>query len=387
MTDLRADVQRWLRAAIEAIDPVELTREALTGPPATVVAIGKAAAGMCRGAAQALGQISGVCVTDTLGDVPDGVDLLIGDHPIPGPASLQAGERIWETMLNASGRVIVLVSGGGSALCEMPLQGIEYSFIQHANRVLLDVGASIEETNLVRAHLSAIKCGGLARAFTGPIETLILSDVGGAGPEVVASGPTLPMPFEPDRARETMQRFGIEVPQQTWNAMTQPQSHPGKTTVQILADGMVAATAAVAAARSDGHAASLAPDWISGPLAGCLETFIGQSPHDVVVGVGEAALVVTGDGSGGRNSHAALMAASQIVESGTLFAAFATDGVDGASNGAGAIVDGSTIKRGGDPAQALARFDSATYLDGTGDLVRTGPTGTNVADIWIVCDA
>ena len=386
MTDIRDQVQRWLTAAIEAVDPVELTRRALSGPPATVVGIGKAAAGMCRGAADALGSISGVCVTDAPDDVPDGVDLLIGDHPIPGLASLEAGERVLDTMRSASGRVVVLISGGGSALCEVPRSGIDFSFIQHANRLLLGAGASIDDANLVRGHLSSIKCGGLARASARPMETLIISDVAGSGPEVVASGPTLPMAFDPGRARATMEHFGIEVPKQTWRAMSEPPDPPGETTVQVLADGMVAADAAVHAAGSDGFAALTSDDWTSGPLARTLEQFLSRSRQGVVVAAGEVTLEVTGEGSGGRNSHAALLAAVQIADTGTVFAAFATDGVDGISNSAGAIVDGSTISRGGDPTQALVDFDSATYLDSTGDLLRTGPTGTNVADLWIVCD-
>jgi hydroxypyruvate reductase len=104
----------------------------------------------------------------------------------------------------------------------------------------------------------------------------------------------------------------------------------------------------------------------------------------VIVAAGEPDVKVDSPGVGGRNSHAALLAAIDLAGSDAVFASFATDGIDGRSDGAGAIVDGSTLERGGDPEPALARYDSAAYLDAAGDLVRTGPTGTNVADLWVL---
>ena len=384
MGDTRSQIERWLSAAIESVNPVELTRQALVGPPATVIAIGKAAAGMCRGAAEALDAVTGICVTDTDDSVPEGIELLVGDHPIPGMASLEAGRRAIATVQSAPGRIVALISGGGSALCEMPRAGIDFPFIQHANRLLLRSGASIEEANLVRGHLSAIKCGGLSRAAGRPIETLIISDVAGAGPEVVASGPTFAMKFEPDRARQTMEEHGVRVPDRIWEAMTRPPDRPSETTVEVLADGKSAAEAVAAAARSDRHEAWVSSEWISGPLATRLDRFLEGPQQGVSIAVGEAMLEVTGEGSGGRNSHAALLAATQIIGTSSVFAGFATDGVDGPSEGAGAKVDGSTILRGGDPAQSLANFDSATYLQQTGDLLPARTTGTNVADLWLI---
>lgn len=388
MSVTRAQVERWLHAAVESVNPAELTRSALDGPPATVVAIGKAAVGMCRGAAEALGSINGVCVADTPGEVPESIDLVIGDHPIPGIASLEAGRRVLKTIRQARGRIVVLVSGGGSALCEMPRAGIDFSFIQNANRILLKSGASINELNLIRGHLSAIKCGGLARAAGRPIETLIISDVAGSGPEMVGSGPTIPMKFEPSRALETMKDHGLEVPDQIWDVMSRSLGGPGDTTVQVLADGKDAANAAAAAARSDQFEATVSTEWISGPLAPCLTQFLAAPKESVTFAAGEATLEVTGSGSGGRNSHAALLAASHVADSDAMFAAFATDGIDGASGSAGAIVDGSTTLSGGDPAPSLANFDSAGYLKSTGALLPAGATGTNVSDLWMTyrCD-
>ena len=210
----RDKVESWLGAALAAVDPESVTSRVLkagSDEPATLIAIGKAAAAMCRGAAEALPVTGGICVTNAEGPVPDGVELIIGDHPVPDSRSMEAGRRVLEHARSVRGRAIALISGGGSALCEQPRSGIDVIFIQSANRVLLDGGASIEETNLVRGHLSAVKCGGVARAIQGPTETYVISDVASAGPEVVASAPTVPMGFNPSHARQTMESYGNDV--------------------------------------------------------------------------------------------------------------------------------------------------------------------------------
>ena len=380
----RSLVRAWLDDALVAVDPESLTRKALTGPAGTVIAIGKAAAAMTRGAHQAGAINTGVCVTNTSASVPDVVDLLVGDHPIPASASMEAGTEVLNVARSVEGRLIALISGGGSSLCELPRAGIEMAFLREVNRRLLTMGASIEETNLVRAHLSAIKCGGVAREASVPIETLIISDVGDAGPEVVASGPTLPMEFDPDHAISTMERFDIEFSSEIRDVVNASRDYVATGRVEILADGRTAADAVVATAASAGIAARVSDDWISGDLEGELIDFLDSSERGVTVAAGEATLSVGGGGNGGRNTHAALIAADRLAGTENVFAAFATDGIDGFSSTAGAIVDGSTIESGGDSAWALKSFDSATYLETIGHHIKTGPTGTNVADLWVV---
>ncbi|MCZ6519562.1 MAG: DUF4147 domain-containing protein [Actinobacteria bacterium] len=386
--DRRVALRLWLDMAVAAVDPEALTAAALTdfgGDPTVIIAIGKAAAAMCRGAHRALGPVTGVCVTDTPGTVPDGIELLIGDHPIPGDASFEAGARALEVARSASGRCVALISGGGSALCEQPLPGVDRSYLQQVNTLLLGGGASIEETNLVRRHLSAIKCGGIARAVSGPLETYVLSDVGGAGPGVVASGPTIPTSADPQAAKALMKRFGIPIPDAVWDVMSQrPADTPPSTSVTVLADGRVAAEAVADAAREDGLQSRISKGWIAGPLETALDQFFAGSGSGVTIATGEPTVDVRGAGAGGRNSHAALLAAARLRGQESLFASFATDGIDGRSDSAGAIVDGTTVDRGGDPEDSLRNFDSARYLDDTGDLIRTGPTGTNVADLWVL---
>ncbi len=385
---MREAIRHWLDVAIDAVDPRRLTFEALRDEridQRTLIAIGKAAPAMCHGAADALGPVRGVCVAASKSDVPAGVELLVGDHPVPGEASLRAGHRVLEIATDADDGCIALISGGGSSLCEWPRPGVDLSFIQEANRRLLLAGSSIEETNLVRGHLSAIKCGGLARASRKGFETLVLSDVAGAGPEVVASGPTLEMSHDPVRALAILESVGIEVPASVSGAMMRP---PGQgsagTRVEVIGDGLKAARAISEAADADGVQTRLHPKWLTGDPGQTLDAFFEGAGQGLSIGAGETAPKVVSGGRGGRNTHAALLAATRIAETDLLFSAFATDGVDGAAEAAGAIVDGGTLARGGDPTESLALFDSAAYLDRSGDLVVTGPTGTNVADLWLL---
>jgi hydroxypyruvate reductase len=380
-------MRSWLNIAVAAVGPEKLTSDALADRgdgPTVLIAIGKAATAMCLGAARALGEVSGICVTNTPGTVPDGVELLIGDHPIPGDASFEAGRRVLEVARSASGRCVALISGGGSALCEQPLPGVDRSYLQEVNRMLLDGGASIEETNLVRQHLSAIKCGGVARALPGHLETYLISDVGGAEPGLVASGPTIPTTRNPTHATVVMKRFGIPIPASVRSAINMPIPEPLSASVEVLADGRTAAKAVTDAAREKGLESRISEKWIEGPVDTALSEFFAGSGTGVTVAAGEATVNVAGEGVGGRNSHAALLAATRLRGQEGLFASLATDGVDGRSDSAGAIVDGSTIERGGDSERSLANFDSASYLDRTGDLIRMGPTGTNVADLWVL---
>lgn len=383
----RKDILRWLRTGLEAVDPTELVAGSLESghTPVSVIAIGKAAAAMCWGAERALGKVHGICVTSQEETVPDGIEFLIGDHPVPGDASFEAGRRVLEEVEAARGGCIVLVSGGGSSLCEWPRPGVDPSYLQDAHRALLTSGEPIERANLVRSHLSAIKCGGLRRAGTGPFHTLVLSDVAGAGPEVVASGPTLQMPHKPDEAREILCRLGMEVPPAVWQAMNEVHEEPAAAnTVEIVGDGLTAASATARESEGDGWKTALASEWLSGDLNAALDRFFDTSQADVCIAAGETCVEPVDGGRGGRNTHAALLAAHRLTGTDAKFAAFATDGVDGSSDAAGALVDGGTIERGGDPGPSLSGFDSASYLARSGDLIVTGPTGTNVADLWIL---
>ncbi|HET9203226.1 MAG TPA: DUF4147 domain-containing protein [Acidimicrobiia bacterium] len=381
----RRVVLGWLMIALRTADPERLTAEALAvrqSGPAAVIAIGKAAPAMARGAASILEVMDGICVSGQPDEVPNTMKSVVGDHPIPGKASYAAGAAVIDAVkqIPASVDLLALISGGGSALCESPREGVTADFLSRVNASLLSSGADIEAVNLVRSHLSKVKGGGLAAAAGRPIDTYVVSDVGAAGPEVVASGPTIPGRRDADAALRILQDLSIDVPDPVVEAMRARISSLPAPHVTVLADGRDVARAVAVAAPGPGR---VAPGWLHGELSTCLRRFLGAAGTGVTVGAGEVTLEVTVQGSGGRNTHAALLAA-EALRPGDLFCAFATDGVDGSADAAGAIVDRSTVVRGGDPAGALRRYDSAAYLAATSDLIRCGATGTNVSDLWIL---
>jgi glycerate-2-kinase len=248
---------------------------------------------------------------------------------------------------------------------------------------LIDAGTPIEDLNLVRSHLSAIKGGGLAVITPGPVETLVLSDLPGLAPGLVASGPTATVPHDPERVISLIESQGIKIDTAALSAIREPRTGAPTSPVTVVADGRTAAAAMVAAARAEGVEATQEPAWLQGAVDECVRLFLDKAPSGILVATGESTVSVTEPGSGGRNTHAALLGAKQIAGTDRLFAPLATDGCDGSSGSAGAIVDGTTIERGGSADLALGAFDSAVYLGSTGDLVVTGPTGTNVADLWV----
>jgi hydroxypyruvate reductase len=189
------------------------------------------------------------------------------------------------------------------------------------------------------------------------------------------------MRSDPMRAIDLMEHYGIEVGAEIRDAISRPRSSPTSNPI-VVADGKTALRAVSALAASSGVAVHEQPRWLTSGVTACLDHLFARAEPGLNLAVGEPTLRVEGDGRGGRSTHAALLAASRVAGSSSLFAALATDGCDGCSGSAGAIVDGETLARGGDPAESISRFDSAGYLNRSGDLILTGPTGTNVGDLW-----
>lgn len=373
MTDRRSLLESWLGAALAAVEPRALVRDHLAGAEdvKTVLAIGKAAAAMCWGAADALGQIRGICIGPSAEEVPTGVEMMVGEHPVPGLRSLEAGLAAMEWAPEAD---LALISGGGSALCEVPSTGVSLEVVAHVTRRLLASGADIEEANIVRSHLSAIKCGGL-----GSLDSLILSDVSGRSPGLVSSGPTVPVDHDVSDVARIAGTFGLDLP-----SVVRPDPPPGPgPNAHVIGDGKTAALGLAAEAAA--HAPVTVEDgWLRGDAATAVEALLARSGPGVTVSAGETSVTFDRRGVGGRNTHAAVVAADLIHGTEWIFAALATDGIDGNSALSGAIVDGSTIDRGGDPEEALRSFDTGGYLHRSGDALSFGPTGTNVADVWVV---
>lgn len=383
-----------LTTALLAVDPERLTAAAVRrldiASPVTVIALGKAAPGMARGAAAVLGASSGLVVTDHPEEVPAGYELVVGDHPLPGKESVRAGRRALEVAARSQLPVLFLISGGGSALCELPAPGLELADLVATTRLLLASGAGIDEINLVRRHLSAVKGGRLGAVAGSVVATLVLSDVPSGQLGTVSSGPTVAEPSTPDDALRVIKRYRLPSGRPVMTALerSSPAPRPRPHPLVRVADGQDAAAAARDRATAIGLRAIVAPV-LTGEASTQALAMVESSLPGITIAAGETTVRVTGNGRGGRNQHAALAAAIHLDGNPeVVFAALATDGVDGPTTAAGAIVDGTTCGRaralGLDPGRHLAESDAYPLLMQIGDGLRCGPTGTNVADLWVV---
>ena len=390
-------------AAVAAADPrravaVAMERRRLTARrPVTVLGLGKAAAAMAQGVADLVGEVVGVVVTDADADVPDGIRLVVGGHPVPTAASLVGGAALVDAAagVGPEGLAVVLVSGGGSALAEVPAPRVSLDDLRRTNELLLRSGAAIGDVNTVRTHLSALKGGGLAAALAGVESvTLIVSDVVGDPVEVIASGPmSAPTGTQAD-ALGVLDRLRLTeaVPPAVIAGLRSGMRPPRATgaDIEVVLGGAAAAEAACAHARGAGWDAAVIDTSLTGEAAVVAERLVTMPGlPSIAVFAGETTVTVSGDGRGGRNHEAALAAAIAIDGDPDLsFLAAGTDGVDGDSGGAGAVVDGASAaiarRLGVDAGDHLGRHDSGGFFDIVPGRLVTGPTGTNVGDVWLV---
>ncbi len=397
-------------AGIAAVDPDRATAaaapmalEAFGGRPGRILAIaaGKGALAMARGLASVFPIDGGVAVAPD--DGPSPIPVVIGGHPVPDEGSVVGARRALEIAESAGpgDTVVCLISGGASALLAAPAGDLTLADLQATNRILLTSGADIGAANTVRKHLSAIKGGRLARAARNArLVTLVLSDVVGDRTDVIASGPTVADPTTYTDALAVIDEYGMRerLPPRVIAhlnkgrdgaiAETPTRAHP-RSLLRIVGSGPVAAQAAAAFLRDAGVAARVDDTPLGGEARDTARRVVAaETDGTVLVLSGETTVTVTGRGVGGRNQEAALAAAMAIAGRPVTFLAGGTDGADGPTDAAGGLVDGGTIARGAarglDAAAFLADNDSHTYLAATGDLVVTGPTGTNVADLWLV---
>jgi len=398
---------RAFLAGVRAVDPGPVTAAAagemlgeVTGR-VLVIAAGKASVAMARGFAAAVAIDDGIIIAPGDGDAP--APVIVGGHPLPDEGSVAGARRALEIARSAGegDTVVCLISGGASALLAAPAEGLTLADLRATNRALLACGADIRETNTVRKHLSAIKGGLLAAAAgTARLVTLLVSDVVGDPVDVIASGPTVPDPTTYTDALAVVDRYGLrsrlpgsvvahlEAGASGERPETPVTSHPDHD-LRVIASGGVAAGAAVAWLRSAGVPARLVATDLAGEAReAAVDVVRAAKDRTVLVFAGETTVTVAGHGRGGRNQEAALAAAVAIDGRAVTFLAAGTDGIDGPTGAAGGLVDGTTIGRGAalglDARSSLADNDSHTFLAATGDLVVTGPTGTNVADLWLV---
>jgi glycerate 2-kinase len=426
-------IWRILRHVVRQLDPQNLVSSAVTIDDAgqlrvegisnsipysgrlVVIVVGKASVPMAAGAIAALGDRVTEALAVTKAGIPltveppDRLAVIESDHPVPTERSIEAGRRVREIVesLGSDDILLMLISGGGSALVEDLVDGVTLDDLRNTTDHLLRAGANINELNAVRRRISRIKGGRLARAAA-PARTvnLIISDVLNSPLQDIASGPTVEPPAEDETFAAVMQREDLlaclpdsvrqhlaaqQAEEEPW-----PDSVVGTT---VLADARTAASAAIDAAVSLGYRVqSLGFDFQGearefGRTWGTISRHAAR--HDpaferpiALIGSGELTVTVRGDGTGGRNTEMALAAAVDIAgyEQVTI-CSFATDGDDGVSGCAGGIVTGATLtsleRQGIDSIASLAENDSATALRSVDATIDIGPTGTNVNDLYI----
>lgn len=377
-----------------------------------VIGGGKAAAPMMAATAEILGSrlTQGIVVTKyghTISKSPaSNLQILEAGHPTPDENSVRGAQAVVACAAQATERdlVICFISGGGSALWTLPVPDLTLADLQALTDALLRSGATINEINTVRKHCSCIKGGNLACLVAPtPLVTLVLSDVVGDPLDVIASGPTVPDPTTVADAQKVLERYGITKTRET--SFLQETPKPGDPVFErvqhvIVGSNRLAAQAAVERARQLGFNTLLLSTYVEGEarevakVAAALAKGIRAHgdplpPPACLVWGGETTVTVHGEGKGGRNQELAL-AASLALDGwpDVLVMALATDGTDGPTDGAGAVVTGETVARarslGLDPWTALETNDSYPFFDALGDLIRTGPTGTNVNDLLFV---
>jgi glycerate 2-kinase len=388
-----------------------------------VIAVGKASVPMAEEVVKILGHTRMVgCVVTKHGHalchaLPEALTIIESGHPIPDAEGLKAARRITALLLNSTERdlVFLLLSGGGSALLPAPVPGLTLAQLQATTDALLRGGATIGELNAVRKHISTLKGGQLARlASPSPVVALILSDVVGDPVDVIASGPTAPDTTSYKTALNVLDRYHItgSVPSavirhlEAGAAQLVPETpKPGddifsRVTNVIVGSNKLAAQAAVQEAFVRGYNALLLSTYVEGEAreVGKIAAAIAKgirhgtgplTPPACVVWGGETTVTVRGEGKGGRNQELALSAAMAMegLEN-VLLLALATDGTDGPTDSAGAIVNGQSAtmarNRGWDLHAILSDNNSYPLLDDIGALLRLGPTGTNVNDLMVL---
>jgi glycerate 2-kinase len=400
------------QAALGAADPKLCLPRHLPPPPkgrTIVVGAGKAAAAMAAAVeAHWPGPLEGLVVTRYGHGVPcRRIEVVEAAHPVPDEKGREAARRILERVkgLGPDDLVLCLVSGGGSALLSLPAAGLTLADKQAMNRALLKCGASISEINCVRKHMSAIKGGRLAAAAApARVETLLVSDVPGDDPAVVASGPTVADPTSSTDALAVLEKYGIAEPaaiRERFRLGIDETPKPGdprlaRARATIIATPQDALEVAAAAARKAGYAAMILGDAIEGEARDVALVHAGiarqvarrgqPAPAPLVLlSGGETTVTVRGHGRGGRNAEFLLaLAVALDGHAGIHAIACDTDGIDGTEDNAGARLAPDSLARaralGLDAKARLADNDGYGFFQALEDLVVTGPTRTNVND-------
>lgn len=399
----RQDLLAIFQAALNRVEGRRCVRESLKDSqnPVSLIALGKAAQSMAEGALDALGDrvLDGLVVSKA-GHLDEarlsaaGLTCLEGAHPVPDERSLRAGQALVEFIQSRpkERHLLFLISGGTSGLVELLHAGIDLPMLQRVNQWLLGSGLPIDAMNRVRKSLSRIKGGGLIPFLQErPAQVLLISDVPGDDPGIVGSGLLVADRSPTDDLKD------LALPD--WlRAMLPPVSADaaaGASNVQvrIVASLADAREAAADKGRELGYPVSLNRAHLGGDVnivGQRLAYELGDAWPGLYIWGGEPTVRLPEQpGQGGRNQHLALLVASQIAgRRDVCFLSAGTDGGDGPGEDAGALVDGGTVSRGSrvlgvTPQVCLEKADSGRFLAASGDLIQTGPTGTNVMDLMI----
>lgn len=414
---MKVVLEHLFRSAIQAVDASTCILPWLPPPPTgrtVVVGAGKAAASMARAVERHWeGDLSGIIIT-RYGHVPppdegrtSHIEYVEAGHPVPDEVGVRATRRLLEKVrgLTDNDLVICLISGGGSALMTLPPPGISLEDKQLVTRQLLRSGCTIAEMNCVRKHLSEVKGGRLALAcWPARVVSLLVSDIPGDDPSLIASGPTLPDNTDFEDARSVLKRYHIDLPpavarhleMAVHESPKRDDPRLSRSSWHIVARPSMALEAAAEAARQAGLTPLVLGDNIQGEArevaadhAEVVRSILHHSdpipPPCVLLSGGEMTVTVKGQGRGGRSTEF-LLALAHALRGETDFWALCadTDGLDGTEANAGAFVTPDLLARaealGVDPRQALEQNDSWSLFNITGELFFTGPTFTNVND-------
>jgi glycerate 2-kinase len=426
-----------LRAGVAAVDPVRLVRQNLRRRGdvlraggeiyrlgrgrVAMVAVGKAA-GLMAGAAEEIlgGRLAAAIAVDTTAAAPlQRTTLHLAGHPIPDARGVEAASKV-EALAASLGRddlLLLLLSGGASALLPAPVANVSLAEKAAVTQALLHDGASITELNVVRKHLSRLKGGGLARAAApARVACLVLSDVVGDDLATIASGPAAPDPSTYEDARHILVQRGLweQAPASVRDHIEaglagdrRETAKPGvvvfrRVRTRLIGSNRLALAAAAAEARRLGFRVLILTSRLEGEaravggvltaiLRECVESGRPVAPPVCLLAGGETTVTVLGEGRGGRNQELVLGAVAPLAlfPVAAVVAALGTDGIDGTSTAAGAVADQLSARRAGgaglaSPAVFLEANDSCAFFAPLGDLIVTGPTGTNVADLTVL---
>ncbi|MEE8111051.1 MAG: glycerate kinase [bacterium] len=438
LRQLRKDAEEMFQAALHAVDPYEAVLrnlrldgdvldvgdEELACPARVfVVGFGKAAAPMAQALEETLGdRLVGGSITVKEGHALSlqRIRVIEAAHPIPDARGLEGAKEIVRILepLTEDDFVFCVISGGGSALLPLPVDGVSLEEKGAATQVLMDAGATIHEMNAVRKHLSRVKGGQLARlAHPATLLSLVLSDVVGDDPDTIASGPTVPDGTTFASALEVIDRRGIRdrLPGsvvghlEAGTAGGAPETPKAgdsvfeRTHYSLVGNNRMALRAAAETAERKGYRTLILSSCIEGEtrevarVHAALADEVRASGNPVaspacILSGGETTVTVRGGGKGGRNQEFALAAGIHMAGlPDVLLLSAGTDGTDGPTDAAGAVVDGTTAERaealGLNPAAALDENDAYAFFQKLGDLFITGPTRTNVMDVRILLAA